>query len=435
MSTTLQVNKSESSLSSKVAIVLANRQNKPNAIHADSAGNLPTRFPLLKVGYWHTQDHGDIMISPSDLQEYYDHSVQGYGRSGGEDGQTRSKLPINFGHEYRGKAAGWFNIALEGDTLWAVDVEWSDAGKQGIIGKEWKFISAEFYPVGRGGWPDPLDYTNFIENVIDGAALTNIPLFYILEPVMASRANGVSSDKSPGIFLVNANQEKEHNSMDLKAILAKSDNEVTEAEKTFVAQNKEQLTADDQKRFGLEVTAAPAADPKPADPAPNTNKPKEDEEVSEVTEKQEAAVAASLKKKGFVVVQADRLQQLETTATSYEKEKATNIVKAHIGRGVIVADQEKAWVDKLMASRGKERDELESMLSAIPSSAAFNPQNGADESRSGDATAVAEELKEKTLKVQADAQAKGKDLTYGQAQDQLLRTDNELKTRVEAARK
>jgi hypothetical protein len=424
-------------ISREVSIILADRSGKPHQIQADAAGNLPSRFELLKVGYWHTMDHGDIMISPQDLQEYYDHYLAGYGRSGGEDGADRSKLPINFGHKAKEKAAGWFAIALEGDTLWAVEVEWSKTGKEELLGKEWKFISAEFYPVGRGGWGDPLDYTNWIENVIDGAALTNIPLYYTLEPVMASRATGFKTDKSPGIFLVNASQEKE-NTMDLATIRTKNQNDLTEEEKTFVAQNKAQLNAEEQAKFGLEVTAS-GTEPNPADNPTNTNTPPKEGAPAvndEATEKQVAAVTASLEKKGMAVISADRLKALEDTATSYEKEKATSVVKAHIARGAIVADQEDKWTRRLMASRGTERKELESDLQALPSNQRMAAKQGAGEDAAGDATSIADELKTKTIEHQKQVKAdSGRELTYGQAQDELLRSNDELRGRVEAARK
>lgn len=428
MNPTAQVNKNSSALSHKVATILADRSGNPHQISADATGTLPTRFELLKVGYWHTQDHGDIMISPSDLQEYYEHYLAGYGRSGGE---KKSQLPINFGHKSKDKAAGWFDIAVEGDTLWAVNVIWSKSGKEGILGGEWKFISAEFYPVGRGGWPDPLDWDHFVENVIDGAALTNIPLFSQLNPVMASAKAGDGHDKID-VFVITASQDKER-SMDLATIRAKKTEELTEEEKTFVAQNKDQLTAEEQTKFGLEVKKeeTPAA---PEGGDDKTKTPQEGEKVA-VTEEQEAAVAASLKKKGFVMVEADRMKSLEETADRYEKDQATAIVKAHIGRGAIVADQEDRWVSRLMASRGSARADLESDLKALPSNEVFASMQGAGDDEAGDATSVADELKSSTLKVQADAKAAGTELTYGQAQAKLLRENDALRVRVEAAQK
>lgn len=176
----------------QVSVVLANAEGKPSVILADSTGNVPSKFELLKVGMWRTPYHGDIMIMPSDGETYIENFKAGYGVSGNNMG----KLPINYAHESWNKAAGWFVPEFDGETLWATQVEWTPAAKKSLQDGEWKCISAEFCPAGRGGWLNPLDDEQYIENVLTGAALTNIPLFSQLEPVMASATFGKDEQKS-----------------------------------------------------------------------------------------------------------------------------------------------------------------------------------------------------------------------------------------------
>ncbi len=307
----------------------------------------------------------------------------------------------------------------------ATEVEWTPAGKQSLLDGEWKCISSEFYPAGRGGWCDPLDEEHWIENVIEGAALTNIPLMNQLEPVMASAATG---DNKPKVFIFASNQKEKN--MDLATLRTKPASELNEEEKTFVAQHGADLTAEEQEKFGLEVTKEkktpePAKDPKddPEDP-----KNKEDEPVPQPqpTEDQEAAVAADLKKKGFTIVSADRLKKLEDTASKYEREDAERTVKAHIARGAIKADQLETWADKIIQDPTNE-----DLLKSIPD----NPVMAASQGKDSDADDATDAIKEadKLAKEKVAADAKdGKNTSYGEAHAAILASNKDLKDRVNA---
>lgn len=343
---TLEVDKHKTiSLSRSVAIVLADRNKQPQSIKADANGDMPTSFELLKVGMWRTPYHGDIMIMPQDLQEYVDNKTKGYGVSG----NNKLKLPLNYGHDQSGKAAAWFNIAVQGDTLMAVDVEWTPSGAQAVKDGEWKCISAEFCPAGRGGWCDPLDQEHFVENVIEGAALTNIPLMNMLEPVMASAAFSKDEVRQE-VFLITAN--KETTMPTLAEVVAKDPTTLTEDEKTFLTDSKEQLTDEQKKTFGFEVTQKEEVKEVPApveQPAP-------------VEEPVAAEIAASIKSGKSVVIAADRLGRLEKTADAYENEMATKVVMAHVSRGAIKADAIGKWVKQVRA----DKEGTEELLKSIP---------------------------------------------------------------------
>lgn len=414
--------KSEFSLSRRVTTVLANRNGRPSRIQADTSGNLPTSFELLKVGMWRTPNHGDIMIMPDDLQEYVDNWKEGYGVSG----NNTLKLPINFNHDEGGKAAGWFNLAIEGDTLMAVDVEWTVSGAEGLKNGEWKCISAEFWPAGRGGWPDPLDYDNYVDNVIDGAALTNIPLFSQLKPVMASATSGKGDDNNQVFFITaSKNKEKSKMAVSIEEVRGKKVSELNEEQKAFAAEHKADFTADEQKALGLEVAApapdAPAADdPKPDEQKPNTEENPVNTPASEVP----AQVAASLKSGESVVVKASTLKSLEETDKAYRNDKAREIVKAHVARGALKADQIDVWSGKLVASVGSERVELEKMLKDLPDNQVAAAKIGSEKDE--------EEMQEEQLhiKTKNKLEASRKDghpIPYSQARKEVISEINASK--------
>ena len=88
------------------------------------------------------------------------------------------------------KAAGWIKRirveAVNGTAALMGDVEWTPAAVQAIKDGEWRYLSPEFNPRGYP-WEDPEQEFTFVDNVLTGAALTNIPLFKKLKPITASR--------------------------------------------------------------------------------------------------------------------------------------------------------------------------------------------------------------------------------------------------------
>lgn len=110
----------------------------------------------------------------------------------------RDKLPINFNHSLNkavkaeeGIAAGWFELSLESDGIWARNIEWTSRAKELIENREYRFTSPEF---------------SFFENVKDGSlqvsedgrpigtletiaglALTNTPATFNPMPLVASK--------------------------------------------------------------------------------------------------------------------------------------------------------------------------------------------------------------------------------------------------------
>lgn len=350
------------SVSRRVSVTFADTKGKPQIVFADASKSAPSEFELLQVGMWRTPWHGDIMIMPGDLTEYVANYEAGFAVSG----NSKLKLPINFGHDQGGKAAGWFVPKVVGDTLMATEVEWTPAAQQALADGEWKCISAEFCPAGRGGWIDPLDSEHVVDNVLEGAALTNIPLYANLEPVMASASFG-KSDTKPEVFLITANKETQMPT--LEEVVAKDPATLTEEEKTFLTDSKDQLTDEQKKTFGFEVI--PKVENKKEEiivPAPIVPEP------AAVVEPEAAAIAADIKSGKSTVISADRLSRLETTADAYENEMATKVVMAHVARGAIKADAISKWVEQVRTDQKR----AEELLKSIPDNKTLADAIGAE---------------------------------------------------------
>lgn len=391
------------------------------AITADSKGELPSSIELLQVGIWRTPYHGDFMITPDDLQEYVDNFEAGIGLVAAGIG-----APIDFSHDSHKEAAGWIKkIYVKGDTL-VGDVEWSTAGKEALLGGLFKCFSPEFYPNGRGGWCDPEDYDTFITNVLVGGGLTNIPLFKDLTPVMASASsndnNEVKEDKN--VIYIKASSEKEAIMPTLEEVRAKEVSVLTEEEKTFLAEHKAELTADEQAKFGFEV--AETAEAKAVREEAEA-KAKADADAAAAAnvnvDADAAAVAASVKSGESVVIKASEFAAMKASTEAYRKEKAEQVVKAHIARGAIKADQLSAWTDRILADATTEE-----LLKGLADNPVLASEQGSD-AGSGNVVSAAAEIRTKAADLVKAAKEADQKLDIATAMSKVMASEPELAER------
>lgn len=358
---------------------MANRHGLLNkiSIKADAQGNPPAEIELLQIGIWHTPWHGDFSITPDDLQEYVRNFELGVGLVAGD-----KRAPIDYGHADYDKAAGWIGklaVSTDGSTLLGQNVEWTPAAAQAIKDGEWAYISAEFNPADCLPWEDPEEELNYVENVLTGAALTNIPLFKKLKPIMASRKpvkKKLKADETSGGDKSKSNQGE---GMDLEELRKKELAELTDEQKAFLAEHKTDLTEDELKKFELseaqetdeEKAAREAKEAEEAEAAK-----KAEEEAAEEAKKAEEAAKVEASKKATVTMSADEAEKLRASAKradEAEKQLLENklkaSVKSHVDRGAIKPDQADEAVKILMASSGKQREQLEAFIGNLPSNA------------------------------------------------------------------
>jgi PHD/YefM family antitoxin component YafN of YafNO toxin-antitoxin module len=387
---------------------------------------LPTKVELLRCGMWDTAKKGMFMITPEDLAEYKSNFEAGIAQVIGPEDKPDG-LTIEYEHE-PGIAAGWITgMEVEDDVLYGI-VEWSDQGEKDVRGKNFKYLSPEFYPASRGGWEDPEAWGSFIGNVVAAVGITNRPLFKGLRPIMASANAGNEDQTNRGVsnaVFISASV-KEKTMPTLEEVRAKNLAELDDEDKKVIQENKDKLTAEEQEKFGLEVTAD-KNDPA-ADPAKPEDKNKDDKEEKVEVDAETAKIAASIKSGESVVIKASALERLEKTASNYEREKAEAVVKAHAAEGKIKADQIEPWTKRLMADPSAE-DLLKGM---VPNPVLANAQ-GAKDDKAGHAKDAMDQVHEKTDAAVKASAAEGKQLSYATAKQQVLEANPELNQAYQAA--
>lgn len=407
-------------------------------IKADAQGNAPTTIELLRVGDWHTLWHGDFEITLADLHEYAANFAKGVGLVEGD-----KRAPIDYAHETWDKAAGWITGLSVDEARQALvaSVEWTPEGAKGIQDKEWAYISPEFNPRGSLPYADPEGpegedgIPEFIANVLTGAALTNIPLFKKLKPIMASR---VPSKKRKAD--VTSGDGKESNpkgeSMKLEDILAKQVSERTEEEKAFLSDHKAELSDEQQAQLDAEASDAEAkaqtdkeaADKAAAEQAEKGAAAAEAETASDATKVEASAVTGAISPEELRQLRADA-QAGRAASEELRRTKADGVVAASVKAGQVKSGDKERWVKVLLASNDNDRKEIESLLAGLPRNESLGKEIG--DAGQNVSVAASAEVHDKVLQIQADARAKGTTIAYSAARKQVLDSNPTLKSQLE----
>lgn len=376
-------------------------------VMADGSDSLPGRIEVIKAGTWPMESNkGALTITIEDLHQFVANFDSGVGMPAG-----MHQLPIDFSHNDFDKAAGWMKaLYVIGDTLYA-DVEWSTAGIAALEGKEYKLFSPSFYPACLGEWRDPENHSQTARNVLCGGALTNIPFFKGLTPIMASNASENAVEGRNTIH-IQASDTK-GTAMTLADVLAKDKATLTDEDKSILvdANNKNELDATQQAAYGFEVTAVQADnkdDKEPTVPAP----------VVDANNKIDAAAFTALQTE---VENLKKVTASQATAISaYERKEAEAFVAAHVERGAIKADAVDQWVDKVVADSS-----IKQLMNSMSG-------NGIMADAQGTST-NAEDVQPATQKIDAmakaaidEAKAKGETLDYGTATSRILASNADL---------
>lgn len=407
------------------------------AITADNSGQLPERIELMRTGEWPAASNkGPLQETVASLNEYKRNYDAGVAQSMTADG-TYVGLPIDFMHEDWNKAAAWIKgmevapsstpelpADAGGMSLWASKIEYTTAGKEAILGGEFKCFSPSWWPASRGDWTDPEDPNITARNVIVGGGLTNSPFFKGLTSLTASNA----SDKDGKINQENViyiKADKEKIDMKLDEIRVKEASTLTADEKVFLADHKSELSPAELTNFGL-VEAEQVVEPA-VDPATNTNNNNEENEP--VADPELEAVTASIKKGESVVVKASVFNKMQADVTAMKREKIEASVKEHAGRGAIKADQIENWTDRILKD-----ESLSDVLAALPSHPVMAAEKGSSV-KASEATGAIATLNEKVAAAIKASKEAGNELDYGRAVSQVraenptlaTEADNEMK--------
>lgn len=215
---------------------------------------VPTEIHLATTGMWHTPYHGDFMLTASMFDQmianhqakiipglYVDTEHEWWEGSYGEC----TRLFTKPGTDREGNAA---------TELWA-EIEWTEEGRNLVASGKYNHISPEIDFI----YLDPEDATVEHENLVEGIALTNRPLFSKLQRIVANRTGGLQ--KKDGIVTVSTKQRVKANHGDtpmpnLEEVLNKPQADLTDEDKQVLRDNESDLT-DEQKTTYAEELKAP----------------------------------------------------------------------------------------------------------------------------------------------------------------------------------
>ncbi|OLT47776.1 hypothetical protein BJF87_21410 [Gordonia sp. CNJ-863] len=389
-------------------------------IKADQNGNAPTTINLLKAGTWNTPWHGDFELTGEDLEEMVSHFSEGVGLVA----EDQPRAPVNEGHNMGGKASGWITRlyvdAVNGTAALMGDVQWTPAAVQAIKDREWSYISPEFNPRGYP-WEDPEQEFTFVDNVLTGAALTNIPLFKKLKPITASRVPPSKAVKASQ----GSDESDKHNQgerMNVEDLRTKEVKDLNDEQKQFLSDNKSELTDDERAKFGLEDKPAETAAPETQAPETQAPAPSGDD-PSKIEASAIAGRVTELEKQ----LKASR-DENEALRTKIETKEVDAFLEARVKAGQIKRDAKDSWSKTLLASRGDARTALETQLAALPANENIGKELG-DAGTDAKIEASQELHNQVTAKLQASREA-GKQLSYAAARKEILASDTALAERV-----
>lgn len=404
------------------------------AADADSTTELPTRMMLLRSGIFNTQKYGEIPLEASDLYEMAANFKAGIGMA--SDGSTG--LPVDYGHKSGENAGAWIKAMEvlpaaddpEHAELWASELEWTGSGRKAIADREYKMLSADFYPKSFGEWVDP-ESGVAAQNVVVGAGLTNRPMFSGNQPVTASEVDSNTDDAggTRTIIYVNASEKNKENTMDLSALRVKAAEDVSGGEQRFLQAHVAELSAAEQTKFELV---------KPVEASTEEDKKPKQIKASEVTGSEGEVVVQASELKEIVDKNKtldDKVSRLEASSVNAEKERLGKEVEKHIARGALKADRKDSWVGRLVAADEDGRKEILADLSAMQANPVLAKEQGSGDDDETVGSDPRTELMNKAVeKVQAST-AEGKTLSIEAALDQVKAAEPELAQRAVGQRR
>jgi len=381
-------------------------------IQADDTGKLPTEIEVLRTGMWETPWHGDFMITPQDLSDY----VQNFNNDVRPNSSTVG-LPIDQDHD-AGAAAGWMKKLYTqsneegGLSLWA-SVEWTPLGQELLSGKIYSMFSPEFCPE---GYYDPEGEDDPCDNVLIGGGLTNRPLFKDLQPIVASEAGkSAGKDDFNKIFL--SASAKGDQMPTLEEVRVKEVADLSEDERKILEDNKDQLSADEQVKFGFKEAHQEPVVEKKEEPAPAPAEPvaaSEGDKVvtisaSEKKKLEDQAAMGVLAHEKLVKQEArDHVREIALSASDGFKVKA-DMEEALVGFYVSASDEQKEVMDKVLSE-----------AKPIMASSEMGPKGSDEESKSQSAYKALRDKAEDIVKA-----SEGK-TPFSQALVEAMNADPEL---------
>lgn len=385
---------------------------------ASASVDVPDEIHVVPTGAWEHPVYGEMEITSADIAEF----VQNF------KDRVRKDLRITAGHDNGMSggelpAIGWFKELIDRGVkgLYAV-VEWTEEGRQLLSDRAYKYFSPEFYEE----YSDP-ETGEKRKHVLVGGALTNMPYFKELDPVVAF--------SEPGII----NQFNEP--MDLKTILAKKPEDLTSEEKAFVAEHKSELSDDQKAAFAPVLGEGDDKGGDEGDKANDGDKGQDDEGALGGGDKK---VDASEGKQGKVITMSEAEVVALKNAANEGQRAFAEIEKMKLGAevdklvvstsnptGRVLPKQKDAVVELMRSLSEKQRDQFRNILNNMPKAdASIFAEVGDGGQAASDLTGVSKEV---DAAVKQEIKASENKLDYAGALKKVFAENPGLKTRYDAA--
>lgn len=372
-------------------------------------GQIPSEIHVLPTGKWNHPYYGPIVITREDISEFKRNFDKG----------LRKDIPITEGHEVMDEkpAIAWFKeLSDRGENGLYATIEWTETGKQLLRDKSYKYFSPEFY----SEYEDP-QTREIHENVLVGGALTNKPYFKELDAV-------VMSEKIISKF--------SETNMNLEEILKKSVEELSQDEKAFLAENKDELSTDDLAKFGSvfedgeveekeekedgeveeETTPTEAGDEGGATEPVNASEFKTDANGNVLMSLSEAKLLAERANAGHLALEKMRMSEIKNEC---EKLVFSETNKA----GKFLPKSEKQLFSFMKGLTEKQRKAFSELMETVKTKQMFN-ESGSDK---GVNASVAKQVDAKVQKVMSENK-----VGYAEAVKKVFKENPELAKSYEA---
>jgi cation transport regulator ChaB len=143
-------------------------------LYAREGDEPPREIMIFPIGKTITTTKGNFVLTDSGarevMQEYISHGTDLH-----FDYEHLSIEPEKNASPELAKAAGWFDLELRNDGLWATNIRWTDAAEKMIRAKEYRYISPAFHA----------DENGEIHSLVN-VALTNLPATDNLSALIAA---------------------------------------------------------------------------------------------------------------------------------------------------------------------------------------------------------------------------------------------------------
>ena len=134
-------------------------------------GAPPGEFRIFPFGYIETTQ--GVFLFDSEAAASVLERWKEYGNRLSIDYEHQALEPVSNGPV---PAAGWFDLELREDGLWAINVEWTERAQALLASREYRYFSPAFYTAKEG---------RIVELI--NLALTNIPATKRMQPLVARR--------------------------------------------------------------------------------------------------------------------------------------------------------------------------------------------------------------------------------------------------------